>query len=137
MYDVEEFWIINWEGIPLYNYSPTSKLEPSLISGFFSAIQAFAKEIDDSEEVNSIVFGKYNYTFLSDANRSLYFISKSLKKVKIKEINKHLINIQKMFVYEFSNDIEFFDGEISVFEKFNEVFNKYFEDNFKKLKNIW
>lgn len=134
MTDIDEFWIINWNGIPLFSYSPSEKLNQNFIGGFFSAIQAFAKGITEDfgkEYVKALSVGKFNYIFLANNIHQLFFISKSNKKVKEKQISKHLRIIEKMFLEKFESLLTNFNGDVSSFEEFNYEFKNYFN---KKVK---
>ena len=140
MTDIDEFWIVSWDGIPLYSYSPSEKLNQNLIGGFFSAIQAFAKEMTQGfgkEYVKSLSIGKFNYIFLSNHSFQLFFISKSNKKVKEKQISKHLKTIEKMFLEKYESVLTNFDGDVTSFGDFNYEFQNYFNDNFRSLKGMW
>lgn len=140
MADIDEFWIISWDGIPLYSFSPSKKLNNNYIGGFFSAIQTFAKEISDGlgkEYVKALSLGKFNYNFLSNQEFKLYFISKSRKKIKEKQISKHLKVIEEMFLDKYKNNLVNFSGDVTPFSGFNFEFKSYFDDNFKSLKGMW
>ncbi|TFF89962.1 MAG: hypothetical protein EU548_05455 [Promethearchaeota archaeon] len=139
LYIVDEFWIINFDGIPLFSYSPREELSSILISSFFSAIQKFALRTDDSNSkyINSLSLGESNFNFMVNNEYELYFISKSTKKIKEKLINKHLKEIEQMFLSKFEEDVKNFSGEITKFDKFEPTFEKYFKDKFTKLKSMW
>jgi hypothetical protein len=136
---INEFWIITDHGIPLFNYSPNKDLDPNLISGFFSAIQKYSSQIKDLNEgyINSFSFGDSVFNFLINPKYKLFFISKSSNKIKSKLINKHLKEIQKMFIGRFEEKINNFDGEVSIFQNFKQKFETYFNNNFTQLKGIW
>ena len=140
MPEIEEFWIINWSGTPLFSYSPSIKLEFNIMSSFFSALQSFAVQlIDEKKEsyVNAIAIGEYNYNFLSHSLYQVYFVSKSLKSLKPKNIKTHLQNIASLFINKYGEELFEFDGEVTKFEAFLDEFHEYFKGNFKKLKGIW
>ncbi|TFF89315.1 MAG: hypothetical protein EU549_01075 [Promethearchaeota archaeon] len=138
---VEEFWIINFDGIPYFSFAPDEELDSNLLGSFFSAIQSFAKQISSDSRndkfIHSITLGKYLFFFLVNPKNRLYFISKSKKNISEKNINQHLKKIERMFIEDYKEKIENFDGEIDAFEHFREKFKKYFEDNFTKLKGMW
>jgi len=129
-----EIWIITEGGIPIFSYSPESKLNPALISSFFSAIQSFALEISEKNTINSFSIGKFNYNFLWMSSYNLYFITKSDIKLKPKNIEKHLTQIAGLFLGIFNKELEEFEGDVSRFEPFKADFEIYLKDNFKTLK---
>lgn len=142
MYDIKEFWVISQGGLPLFYFSPQKSLDPSLIGGFFSAIQSFAKEIETDTEleedyIRSISLGESNYIFRSNKEFNLFFIAKSPKKIKIKTIDSHLKNLESKFIEKYKNEILHFDGNTTKFDDFLKFIEKYFEDNFVKLKGMW
>ena len=144
MYDITEFWIVARAGIPLFYFAPEKKLDPSLIGGFFSAIQSFAQELEsdpsdeDSEDyIRNISFGDINYIFRLNNDLGLYFIAKSPRKIKIEKIFSHLKSLESEFVKRYRDEILDFDGNVSKFEEFLTYIEKYFEDNFVRLKGMW
>ena len=138
---VEEFWILNFDGITLFHYSPEEDKNYQLISAFFSAIQSFANELLDKSQqdrhVHQISLGKSNFTFLVNQDYQLYFVSKSSLEIKEKQVKKHLKNIEEMFLEDFKSFSFKGGGEISKYEVFNEKFSIYFNNNFIKLKGMW
>ncbi len=135
---IDDFWIVSFSGVTLYNYSTVENKKSLLLSGFFSAIQMFANELGDkSQFISSITLGKSIINFLINNDLKLYFISKSEKKIKEKVIVKHLKKIESLFLSEFKEKVENFDGDVGVFEPFEKTFEAYFKDNFKELKRLW
>ncbi len=142
MADIVEFWIVNHSGIPLFCYSPDEELDSTLVGGFFSAIQAFAKQIsgdhlDEDEYIEQLSLGKFSFTFLSNDTHQLFLIAKSKKKIKAKKISSHLKKIDEMFINQFHDQISNFRGDSEVFNSFLIEFKMYFEDNFARLKGMW
>ncbi|MFX1451500.1 MAG: hypothetical protein ACFFCM_11695 [Promethearchaeota archaeon] len=141
-FDITEFWVINKGGLPLFCFSPRKDLDPALVGGFFSAIQNFVKELESDSQsegdyIQSISFGDNYYIFRFNNKFNLFFISKSPKKIKIKKINSHLQNLESMFIEQYHNKIADFDGNVTNFDKFLVIIDKYFQDNFAKLKGMW
>ena len=141
MYDIIEFWIINQGGLPLFYFSPKETLDPSLVGGFFSAIQNFARELegeaDEEEYIRNISFGGHNFVFHLNKELHLFFIAKSPKKIKIKKVDKHLKNLVRLFIQDYREEIINFKGNTRQFEDFLSIIERYFEDNFVKLKGMW
>lgn len=127
---VEEFWIINWDGLPLFKYSQTRSLRIELIGGFLSAIQSFAKTVIEDERgqyLNTLSIGNHSYNFLTNEIYRLYFVLKTSKKVKEKIVNLFLQRFQDMFIEEFRMELVAFDGDISTFERFDKKFVKTYD----------
>jgi hypothetical protein len=129
---IEEFWIITFEGIPIFNYSSNQTLNSGLISGFISAIQKFSCEITEGNDqfINSFTLGDSKYHFLINQKYQIFFVLKSSKELNPKFIQKHLKAIKKMFIKEFSEEIKSFNGEISLFHKFKPKIESYFQNKF-------
>ena len=122
---IEEFLIINWDGITLFSYSPNRDLHPSVMSGFFSAFQSFVGYVGKKEEgnfLNTILIGNYTYKLLTNQLYKLHFILKSSAKVKDKIIGRYLKNFEAMFIEEYRRDLITFDGNASQFENFVKKF---------------
>ncbi len=136
---INEFWIITFDGIPLFSYSPRGKLNSQLIGGFFSAIQHFSSEMGDSKNkyINSLNLGDSNFHFLINKPRELFFIAKSSKRLKEKLIGSHLKELERMFIQRFDSEITDFKGETSQFNKFTPKFKDYFDNKLTKLKSLW
>jgi len=136
---IDEFWIINFDGVPLFSYSPDDPLNSHLIGGFFSAIQKFSTKMDDKTEhyINSLNLNDASIHFLINQKYELYFISKSSKKTKPKLITPHLKELAEIFINEFEERIIDFDGEITIFNEFLPTFEEYFENKLNKLKSMW
>lgn len=139
LYLVEEFWIVTFNGIPLFSYSPEKDLNSSLISSFFSAIQGFSNQMDGKHNryINSLTVGDSVFNFVINREYELYFISKSSERIESKLINRHLKEIQEMFISRFKGDLKNFMGEVTRFEEFTPIFENYFQDKFVKLKSMW
>ena len=130
MQKILEFWIITNGGIPVFSYSPDNKLNPSLISSFFSALQSYALEITEQDSINYFSLGNYNYNFLRNTQFKLYFIAKSDIKSKPEAIEKHLQKVAELFINTYNKELERFDGNITKFEPFQEQFDKYFKKRY-------
>ena len=130
MTKILEFWIITKGGIPVFSYSPNIKLNPSLMSSFFSALQSYLLEISEKDAIDSFSIGNFNYNFLRNNRYGLYFIAKSDTKTKPRNIEKYLKNIASIFLDTYKKDLEMFDGDIAKFENFQAEFSNYFKKKY-------
>ncbi|MFX1315599.1 MAG: hypothetical protein ACFE9T_07020 [Promethearchaeota archaeon] len=127
---IEEFLIINSKGLPLFKFSFDDDLNAELKSGFFSAIQSFAKTFVNKDQVkyHSIIkIGNFNYNFLCNQLYNVYFIIKSVNGAKEKDIYSSLKKIEELFIEEFRMDLITFDGDTSKFKRFNKILIKFIE----------
>ena len=125
----EEFWVVNWEGKPLYQFTTEEKTKFDLLSGFFQTIQSFARTLieDDQDHINTVTLGGYNYNFLNNKIYELYFILKSSTKVKRKTIIALLSTIEDLFIENYRAELIRHEMDPSKFEKFRNKIEKYLE----------
>ena len=133
----EEFWIVSWSGPTLFFYSQEKQFDPNLIGGFFSAIQMFAKKMSHESGLNSLSLGKHTFTFVNNEKFKLYFISKSTKKVKTKQILKKIEAVEKAFIDRYETELKTMEIDYSGFEEFTEEFEKIFKDYLSRLEGMW
>ena len=124
MREIEEIWVINDFGITLFNYSK-DKVDPTLFGAFITAIQNFISELGD-QKIDSITMGTSQLT-LFKANE-LVFVARSDKKVKRKNVEKHLKTVVKEFLELYGKQIKNWDGETDKFIGFKEVIEYIFDD---------
>ena len=126
----EEFWVINWEGAPLFTFSFDDS-QSRLLSGFFQTIQSFARNIidDDQDHINYITLGEYIYNFHRNTIYQLYFIIKCSSKTKRKTIKARLSTIENLFIEDYRAELVKPDRDPSQFEKFRSKIEKYFDPN--------
>ncbi len=124
----EEFWVLDWEGKPLYTFSTEEKSKSDLLSGFFQTIQTFARSmIEDSQDhINNITLGEYNYNFYHNTIYKLYFILKCSTKIKRKTIKARLSTIESLFIEEYRAELIKPKIDPSKFDKFQCKIEKYF-----------
>ncbi len=124
----EEFWVVDWEGKPLYQFT-TEETKFDLLGGFFQTIQSFARTLieDDQDHINTITLGGYNYNFLNNKIYELYFILKSSTKVKRKTIMALLSTIEDLFIENYRVELIRHEMDPSKFEKFRNKIEKYLE----------
>ena len=132
---IDEFWIITLDGIPLFSYSLSIKSDYNMVSSFFSALQSFTIELlkdSKGDYINSIVLGNFAYYFLFREEEQLYFISKSKKHIKTKNLKTHIEKIADMFVKKYLVNLQNFDGEVGTFLDFKEDYIKYYTSKVKR-----
>jgi hypothetical protein len=127
---IDEFLIINSEGLTLFKFSPDEDLNAEIKSGLFSAIQSYAKTFVDENKAkyrSIIKIGDFNYNFLCNQIYDIYFVLKSAIRDKEKEINSYLKKLEELFIEEFRMDLIAFDGDTSKFKKFKKIITKFLE----------
>lgn len=116
---IKSVFIIN-EGLCLFSRQyGKKKLDSNLISGFLTAIRSFAKEMLSDGEMNNLSIGEETLSFFTSGNLIFVINHNNLKQTKLETLSNNLIN---KFIDMFDNALQYWDGEISVFSKFdNEV----------------
>ena len=129
--NAEEFWVIDWEGKPLYTFTPEEKSKSDLLSGFFQTIQSFARSVteDDQDHINTITLGEFNYNFHNNTIYQLYFILKCSTKTKKKTIKTLLSTIENLFIENYRAELVKPEIDPSKFEKFQYKIEKYFNQD--------
>ncbi len=110
------------DGVLLINqeYKSALKADMQLMSGFFSAIQSFSKEIAGSC-MRSIDFEEIIFHFYIDQNFSeLYYVIVTDREYDMKEIQCKILKIKSIFSKQFEKLLHGFCGNISQFDSFNE-----------------
>lgn len=127
---INEFLVINADGLTLFKFSSDDNFNTEIKSGFFSAIQSFAKTFVDKnkEKYHSIIrMGELSYNFLCNQLYDIYFILKSANSDKEKDINDYLKKLEQLFIEEFRMDLITFNGDTSKFHRFNKIILKFIE----------
>jgi len=134
---INEIWIININGITLFNLSKEDRIDPQLFGGFISAIENFIKSLG-YKEINSIILGESKIMFYH-GEQGLIFISRSGKKVKEKLIINGLKLVEQKFLAQYKEVLRTWKGDQDSFTKFGDIIKEIFEDNPEKLveRSLW
>jgi len=134
---IDEIWIINANGITLFNLSKDDRIDPQLFGGFISAIESFIKSLG-YKEINAMSLGESKIMFYH-GEQNLMFVSRSGKKVKDKLIIKGLKVVEQKFIEYHQESLKKWNGDPDIFAKFGEIIKEIFEDNPEKLveKSLW
>jgi hypothetical protein len=98
-----------------------------LLGAFLSAIESFSKEVT-GVEIRSFSFGDSKFILTSSLNRNIFLVSRTGIKVKTKKIMKVFKIITDFFEELYSiNDIENWDGDLSLFDRFKDRIELYFQ----------
>jgi hypothetical protein len=129
---IEEFWIINAAGVPLFYQSTKSgakddSLEAitksTLFAGMWSAINSFAQQIDGTS-ISSIHLGTNTLTLKKSESFNLIFTVKAPRDVKDKQVNKILAKLMESFLENYSTILPSWTGNIGDFSSFHQEVNK-------------
>lgn len=137
MRDVNEIWIINPDGITLFNQSKGEEAEANLMGGFFSALQSFTEELGE-QQLKSIVLGNSKFT-IYQCKGGYLFISRSHNKVSEKVVEKKLKLIESKFFEKYENYLDKWDKNTDCFKDFGKIIENLFDDTVEKRakQSIW
>ncbi len=133
---INEIWIINSGGITLFNLSKDEKIDPLLFGGFFSAIQAFIKNLGETE-LKTLVIGASKITVYQGKGGYL-FVSRSPQKTKEGEIIENLKLVEAKFFERYQGQLDRL-VDTRIFQNFGAVIEEIFGDTPEKrtVKALW
>lgn len=124
---IEDLWIINRDGRPLIEVINNTELNSYLLGPFVSALESFSKELTGSE-LQSLTFGEKKLIITPCLKGQVYLVSNYDKSVKEKKIKKMFKLIADFFEDFYSlDDIVSWNGDPSIFDKFKDRIDVYFE----------
>ncbi len=116
MVSLHEIWIYNKAGICLYNYSIEKHIDPSLFTGFLTAMNQFGQSIMD-RSIQQFKFGEH-LIFLEDIPEyELSIVARALVMKNEAKLKRNVKKITKIFKKLYSPaQIKAWDNDISFFE---------------------
>ena len=124
---INNLWIINQDGRPLIEVINNTEANSYLLGPFVSAIESFSKELTGTE-LQSLTFGDKKIIITTCLEDHVYLVSNYDQKIKEKKIKKMFGLIAEFFEDLYSlEDIVNWDGDPTVFEKFKDRIDVYFE----------
>ena len=121
MKDIEELWLIQKSGIPMFKYPKGQDgIGDSLFAGMLTAILALIKE-STGETISNIVMMNHNF-FINPIEKLRIIIAvKTPINTKTKEIQKQLEVLRDKLLETYSpSDIDHWDGDCDTFKTFEE-----------------
>ena len=143
MFEVVEFWIVNFTGAPLYWFSPNKTLDPDAKHNFIIKIIQHIKELENGaeliheEHLGMFEIEGFNYYYLGTPRINSIFIAKSPRKFHPISIDFDLSMVERNFIYFFGKELEIIENdkskEASFLENLKDKFeNSFFKEYFKK-----
>jgi hypothetical protein len=112
-----QLWIIEKNGISLIAAEKPgleSTINPALFSGFLSAIQSMAQECLDSIKMKDSKI----MIIPVEKNIPFFVVGRASLKEKDPNIQKELIHIRDMFLHDYREKLQNWDGDVSCFDSF-------------------
>jgi hypothetical protein len=124
---IQDLWIFSRDGIPIVEIFHNSKVDSILLGAFLSAIESFSKEVT-GVDIRSFSFGNSKFILTSSLKRNIFLVSRTGIKVKTKKVMKIFKIITDFFEELYTiNDIENWDGDLSLFDRFKDRIELYFQ----------
>ncbi|MEM3466558.1 MAG: ADP-ribosylation factor-like protein [Candidatus Jordarchaeales archaeon] len=125
-----DIYVITSSGICLFHKSYHKQwIDESIISGFLTAFASFIKSFDSEEEIESVVMR--NIKFVYSSYDELLFIICADKNERDELLKKKLKMLRDSFLSLFSKEIKKWDGDISVFKRFESIADDIMKSHIK------
>ncbi len=135
---IEEFWIINSYGVPLFHLnvkngkrddSIEAITKSTLFAGMWTAINTVAQQFNN-DSINSIHLGSQTLSLKKSESYNLLFIANAPRDVKDKQINKILDKLMNSFIGKYSSVLIGWNGNIEQFMSFYQEVEKVVNDSY-------
>jgi tetratricopeptide (TPR) repeat protein len=117
---IKELWIFSDESVGLFSYTPQTKSNPELISGFLSAMQNFGSELN-LQDIKIIKIGENVFAYYREDGLPFFIVGRTSMRFQEKLIKKILRIINRSFWENYKIQIQKFDGETEVFDNFTQI----------------
>lgn len=125
-----DIYVITSSGICLFHKSYHKQwIDESIISGFLIAFASFIKSFDSEEEIESVVMR--NIKFVYSSYDELLFIICADKSEKDEFLKRKLKMLRDSFLNLFSKEMKEWDGEVSIFKRFEPVADDIIKSHIK------
>lgn len=122
---IKDFWVLNTDGILLYNrnFTELEKLD-NLLAGFFTAIKIFIEQTTQGE-IKSIIMEKKKFSYILDENIVMVILTDRTDNDLL--INIFLKQICMKFLSKYDKRIKHFSGDTMQFESFHNILEQEVE----------
>jgi len=128
---LQDIWIMHQDGTVLFKHVIEEKLNEQLFGGFMSALESFARTMDENGLSNFVIGQK---KFIIKKVRDLLFVVNFDNKVNPKKAATELENVSKKFLSTYQAELQDFRGNVEVFKNFTTQIQVSTEDFFKGLQ---
>lgn len=123
---IRDLWIVNEAGVVLFDRVYDEKIDSQLFGSLLSVIHSFAEELKEGG-LSSFSMKDKKFTMLKKFN--CLFIASSAPKYSEKQVSRELEAIAEKFFQTYPpNMIEKWDGDVRVFEKFEEQIRNHLDE---------
>ncbi len=114
---LDDIWIMRREGTVLFHRVADEKVDQQLLGSFMSAIEAFARRIDQAG-VSSFHMGPKTYAMRKE--QELYFLASCAPNAKLKKAQDALVCLSDFFLSTYKLELHDFKGDVRPFRNFEE-----------------
>ncbi|MHA1370174.1 MAG: hypothetical protein ACTSRA_10720 [Promethearchaeota archaeon] len=131
---LQDIYIINKDGLCLFERHYSEKMDPHLFSGFITALNTVASQLGEEKGLTNFTLGDNKYILIKHNN--LLFVGNYNNKVGVKKAYKELEKVVNIFfsVYSF-DDIMNWNGDADFFSGFEEHIKDSLESVAKKFED--
>lgn len=131
---IKNFWVVNKNGIVIFNYSPSHRMDDQRFGALLNTLDEFAEEFTEEGLQN---FELENEKYLLFDKDEILCIANSSKDVDEKEIIDKLKTLSEKFLKQYKDYLDNWKGNIEKFSDFEDIINKELRSPVKKfLKKI-
>jgi hypothetical protein len=133
---LQDIWILDDSGIVLFHRVFDEKLDTDLFGGLLSALNSFAEQLTAGGLSN---FELAEKSFIILKKKRFLFIANSSPKHSQKKVKQELkVLMQRFFQFYPEDVLNNWNGDTSIFYKFDKKIENSLEDSIKKLEeSFW
>ena len=124
---IDDLWIFKKDGVPLVEVLNNAKMDSSLLGIILTSLKSFSEEVN-GKSLESLTIGNKKFTIIASLKNDIFIVGRTEIKVKDRKIMKSLEIIKEFFEDMYNiNDIYEWNGDVSLFKKFKDKIELYFE----------
>jgi hypothetical protein len=131
---IQDIWILDKAGIVVFHRTYDKDLDVQLFGGLMSALNSFAENLSE-EGLTSFEISQKKFAIIQ--KKGFLFIGNAKNKTKEKEIFKELESICKKFFELYSDIIETWQGDITLFQNFENEIEDSLEGTIEQFKKAF
>jgi len=131
---LRDLWILSSDGITMYSRVYNPKVNEQLFGAIMSAINKFAEKVADGG-ISSFELSEIKFSIIK--KNEILFVANADLEEKDKRINQELSSISDKFFEVYSDKLEKWDGDVSIFSEFEEKIKNSLQDTVKKFKKAF
>jgi len=131
---LRDLWILSSDGITMYSRVYNPKVNEQLFGAVMSAINKFAEKVADGG-ISSFELSDIKFSIIK--KNEILFVANADLEEKDKRINQELSKISDKFFEIYSDQLNNFAGDVSIFSDFEQHIENSLQDTVKKFKKAF